>query len=40
MFHSAFARWVRQDDPSALRRLMDEALAGLRAVVAGGPGHP
>lgn len=35
VFHSAFGRWVRQDDPEALRRLMDESLADLRAVVAG-----
>ncbi|WP_269855800.1 TetR/AcrR family transcriptional regulator [Streptomyces sp. RPT161] len=35
IFHSAFGRWVRQDDPEALRRLMDESLADLRAVVAG-----
>jgi AcrR family transcriptional regulator len=32
IFHVAFARWVEQDDPSALRRLMDEALADLRSV--------
>jgi len=35
VFHSAFGRWVKQDDPEALRRLMDEALADLRTVVAG-----
>ena len=35
VFHSAFGRWVGQDDPKAMRRLMDESLADLRAVVAG-----
>jgi AcrR family transcriptional regulator len=35
IFHSAFGRWVQQDDPEALRRLKDESLADLRAVVAG-----
>lgn len=35
IFHSAFGRWVRQDNPKALRRLMDESLADLRAVVTG-----
>lgn len=34
VFHDAFARWVRQDDPAAMRRLLDESLADLRAVVA------
>jgi AcrR family transcriptional regulator len=34
IFHVAFARWVEQDDPTALRRLMDESLAELRAVTA------
>ena len=34
IFHSAFGRWVRQDDPAALGPLMDESLAELRAVVA------
>lgn len=33
VFHTAFGRWVRQDDPGALRRLMDESLADLRAVL-------
>ena len=33
VFHDAFVRWIRQDDPKALRRLMDESLADLRAVV-------
>jgi AcrR family transcriptional regulator len=35
VFHNAFGRWVRQDDPHAMRRLMDESLADLRAVVSG-----
>jgi AcrR family transcriptional regulator len=34
VFHNAFARWIQQDDPEAMRALMDEALAELRAVVA------
>ncbi len=34
VFHVAFGRWVQQDDPAALRRLMDESLAELRAVTA------
>jgi AcrR family transcriptional regulator len=34
VFHVAFARWVQQDDPSAFRRLMDEALEELRSVTA------
>lgn len=33
VFHNAFARWVRQDDPAAMRRLLDDSLADLRAVV-------
>jgi AcrR family transcriptional regulator len=33
VFHDAFGRWVGQDDPEAMRRLMDESLADLRAVV-------
>lgn len=36
VFHTAFGRWVVQDDPAALRRLMDEALAEVRAVTAAG----
>lgn len=32
VFHVAFARWVEQDDPAAMRRLMDESLDELRAV--------
>jgi AcrR family transcriptional regulator len=34
VFHTAFCRWVQQEDPDAMRALMDEALAELRAVVA------
>lgn len=34
VFHTAFGRWVQQEDPAAMRALMDEALADLRAVVA------
>ena len=34
VFHVAFGNWVTQDDPAALRRLMDEALAELREVTA------
>jgi AcrR family transcriptional regulator len=34
VFHVAFARWVDQDDPGALRRLMDESLEELRSVTA------
>jgi AcrR family transcriptional regulator len=34
VFHVAFARWVEQDDPTAFRRLMDEALEELRSVTA------
>lgn len=34
VFHVAFARWVGQDDPTALRRLMDESLEELRSVTA------
>ena len=34
VFHEAFARWLAQDDPTALRRLMDESLADLRSVTA------
>jgi len=35
VFHVAFASWVRQDDPTAFRRLMHESLAELRSVTAG-----
>jgi AcrR family transcriptional regulator len=34
VFHVAFANWVHQDDPTALRRLMDESLQELRSVTA------
>jgi AcrR family transcriptional regulator len=34
VFHVAFAHWVAQDDPTAFRRLMDEALEELRLVTA------
>jgi AcrR family transcriptional regulator len=34
IFHVAVARWMEQDDPSALRRLMDESLTDLRSVIA------
>ena len=34
VFHVAFARWVQQDDPAALRRLVDESLQELRSVTA------
>ena len=34
VFHVAFARWVQQDDPGAMRRLIDESLADLRSVTA------
>jgi len=36
VFHVAFARWVRQGDPAAFRRLMDESLEELRSVTAAG----
>ena len=35
VFHVAFASWVRQNDPTAFRRLMDESLEELRSVTAG-----
>ena len=34
VFHVAFARWVQQDDPTAFRRLIDEALEDLRSLTA------
>jgi AcrR family transcriptional regulator len=34
VFHVAFGRWVAQDDPGALERLMDESLQELRGVTA------
>jgi AcrR family transcriptional regulator len=37
VFHVAFARWVQQDDPAALRRLMDASLQELRSVTAAQP---
>jgi AcrR family transcriptional regulator len=37
VFHVAFARWVEQDDPAALRRLMDVSLDELRSVTAAQP---
>ncbi|MBV9942091.1 MAG: TetR family transcriptional regulator, partial [Solirubrobacterales bacterium] len=37
VFHVAFARWVAQDDPAALRRLIDESLDDLRKVTAAEP---
>ena len=37
VFHVAFARWVTQDDPAALRRLIDESLDELREVTAAEP---
>ena len=35
VFHVAFAHWVRQDDPTRFRALLDESLAELRSVAAG-----
>jgi AcrR family transcriptional regulator len=35
VFHVAFARWVRENDPTAFRRLMNESLEELRSVTAG-----
>jgi AcrR family transcriptional regulator len=32
VFHVAFARWLEQDDPAALRKLMDDSLGQLRSV--------
>jgi len=34
VFHVAFARWVQQSDPTALRRLIAESLQELRSVTA------
>jgi AcrR family transcriptional regulator len=34
VFQVAFAQWVQQDDPTALRRLIDESVQELRAVTA------
>ena len=36
VFHVAFAHWVRGDDPTAFRRLLDESLHELQAVMAAG----
>jgi AcrR family transcriptional regulator len=35
VFHVAFAAWVQQSDPTALRHLMDESLEELRSVTGG-----
>ncbi len=35
IFHLAFGEWVAQDDPAALRRLMDRSLGELRRLLAG-----
>ena len=35
VFHVAFAAWLKQDDPTAFRRLMDASLEELRSVAAG-----
>ncbi len=40
VFHVAFARWVAQDDPAALRRLIDESLDELREVLTREPAAP
>ena len=34
VFHVAFAQWLEQDDPAAMRQLMDRALQDLRTVTA------
>jgi AcrR family transcriptional regulator len=34
VFHVAFAHWVKQNDPTAFRRLMNESLEELRSVTA------
>ena len=34
VFHVAFARWIEQDDATALRRLMEETLEDLRSLTA------
>lgn len=39
VFHAAFNRWVRQDDPATLRSLLEESLADLRSVAACAPVH-
>lgn len=35
VFHAAFTRWLEQDDPAALGRLVGESLSQLRSVTAG-----
>lgn len=37
VFHVAFARWVRQDDPAAFRTLLEESLEELRSVTGAAP---
>jgi len=37
VFHVAFARWVQQDAPAALRQLMDVSMEELRTVTAAQP---
>jgi AcrR family transcriptional regulator len=39
VFHVAFGRWVRQDDPAAFRRMLEESLEELRSVTAAAPGN-
>ncbi|HET9103289.1 MAG TPA: TetR family transcriptional regulator [Solirubrobacteraceae bacterium] len=34
IFHVAFGRWVQQEDPAALRQLLDESLRELQTVAA------
>jgi AcrR family transcriptional regulator len=36
IFHVAFGRWVRQDDPARLQQYLEESLEELRAVTAAG----
>ncbi len=37
VFHVAFGRWVRQDDPARFRQYLDESLEELRTVTAAAP---
>lgn len=37
VFRVAFGRWVRQDDATMLRQMLDESLAELRSVTAAAP---
>jgi len=37
VFHVAFGRWVRQDDPASLAALLDASLRELQAVTAAAP---